>query len=214
MPSFINMVDAAEGRPTDQMDQLRQRLDIPREPGVKTPDEVGKIDFKNFGKQQPKLPPSPDEPRIDTTETVKVWIDAWLLGFDPVYVNKKTWRWASGIRFHDEPKMQATSDLISIDIVPLRGDKSLSLNDIVSMRKEETAFTHLRDTLIACKNHLYDNVSESASTESVRNTCREFIRDNLDPHEKYTAIQLLDDDLVATSALSVGVGALFLTAIL
>lgn len=212
IPSFIKKLDAAAGRRTDQNYQLRGRLDIPRDPSLKAPGELGKIDFKNFGKQPPKISPSKDEPRLDTTAAVTAWIDARLLGYDPVYANEKTWRWASGIGFRDETKMQATSGLVSIDIIPLRGNKGLSVNDIMSMRSGEKVFKDIRDTLIECKDHLRDNVPKDASSEFVTKTCREFIRDTLDPGEK--SIKFLDNDLLATSALSVGVGALFLTALL
>lgn len=211
IPSFTKMVDAAKGRRANDVDPFMARLHIPHDPSLKAPGEV-EIDFKNFGKQPPKVAPTKDEPTLDTDAAVAGWIDARLLGFDPVYANEKTWRWASGIRFRDETKMQATSDLMSIDIIPLRGDKGLSLKDVMSMRKGEKVFKHVRDTLIGCKDHLRDNVSENATSEFVRKTCREFIRDTLDPREKYKTIKFLDNDLVAASALSVGVGALFLTA--
>jgi hypothetical protein len=108
--------------------------------------------------------------------------------------------------------MQATSGLVSIDIIPLRGNKGLSVNDIMSMRTGEKVFKGIRDTLIECKDHLRDNVPKDASSEFVTKTCREFIRDTFDPGEKF--IKFLDNDLLATSALSVGVGAVFLTALL
>jgi hypothetical protein len=212
IPSFINMLDAAAGRPPDQNYQLRGRLDIPPDPSLRTPGELGKIDFKNFGKQPPENSPTNDEPRLDTRAAATAWTDARLLGFDPVYPNEKTWRWASGIGFRDETKIQATSGLVSMDIIPLRGKKGLSVNDIMSMRTGEKVFKDIRDVLIECKDHLRNNVPKDASSEFVTKTCREFIRDTLGPGEK--SITFLPEDLLATSALSVGVGALFLTGLL
>jgi hypothetical protein len=84
----------------------------------------------------------------------------------------------------------------------------------MSMRQGEEVYSHIRDTLIACKNHLRDDISESASSEFAANSCREFIRDTLDPDEQHETVELLGNDLLAPSALSVGVGAMFMTAIL
>lgn len=108
--------------------------------------------------------------------------------------------------------MQATSDLMSIDTIPLGGDNDLSLKDITSMRKNEEVFTHVRDTLLGCKEYLRENVSETATDEYIKKTCRTYVRDTLDPPEKFKNIKFLDNDLVGASALTVGFGALFLSA--
>ena len=196
IPSFIEVVDYVEGRSTDVTTKLRERLDVPPDPGLKAFGEPLEIDFENFSKQ-PKIPPTAYEPRLNCNAAVKAWIDARLLGVDPVFANEKTWRWASGIRFHDETKMQVTTDLMSIDIIPLGGEKGLSLKDIVSMRKGEESFQHIRDTLIGCKDHVRDSVSETASTEFVAKTCRDYIRDTLDPRERFKTIKFLDNNLTA-----------------
>jgi hypothetical protein len=192
------------------MDDLMRTLDIPPIPGLKAPGEV-EIDFENYLKP-PKTPPAPVQPRLDTTALTEAWIDARLLGVDPVFANEESWRWASGIKFRNETKMQATSDLMSIDIIPLGGGKGLSLKDIMSMRKNEEVFQHVRDTLTGCKNYLRENVSETATEDYVKNTCRTYVRDTLDPAERFRNIKFLDNNLIGASALSVGFGALFVGA--
>jgi hypothetical protein len=207
IPSFT------EGyRGTDLMSQLRARLDIPWDPQIKPIGEGGRLNFSHFFDQPPKVPHIADEPRLDCEAAVEAWINARLLGLDPVFANERTWRWASGIKFHEEAKTQVTTDLMSIDILPLGEKKGLSVKDIVSMRKGEESFQHIRDTLIGCKDYIRTNVSETASSEFVTKTCREYIRDTLDPQERFKTIKFLDNNLFAGTALSVAIGALFVTA--
>jgi hypothetical protein len=206
------VIPSFDGRGTDLMSQQRARLDIPRDPRLKPIGEPVNVDFSHFWDERPKIPHIANEPRLDCEDAVEAWINARLLGTDPVFANEKTWRWASGIRFHEEAKTQVTSDLMSIDILPLGGRKGLSVKDIVSMRKGERTFQHIRDTLIGCKDHVRANVSESASSEFVTKTCREYIRDTLDPQERFKTIKFLDSSLIAGTALSVAIGALLVTA--
>jgi hypothetical protein len=205
IPSFM------EGHGTDLLNQQRARLDIPRDPRVKPIGESGGFDLAHFFDEPPKIPYIPNEPRLDCEAAVGAWINARLLGLDPVFANERTWRWASGIQFHEGAEMQVTTDLMSIDILPLGAKKGLSVKDIVSMRKGEQSFQHIRDTLIGCKDYVRANVSETASSEFVTKTCREYIRDTLDPHEKFKTIKFLDNNLFAGTALSIAIGALFVT---
>lgn len=206
IPSFT------EGRGTDLMSQLRARLDIPWDPRLKPIGESGGFDLSHSWDEPPRIPRVADEPTLDCEAAVEAWINARLLGLDPVFADERTRRWASGIKFHEEAKTQVTTDLMSIDIIPLGAKNGLSVKDIVSMRKGEQCFQHIRNTLIGCKDYVRANVSETASREFVTKTCREYIRDTLDPHERFKTIKFLDSNLFAGTALSIAIGALFVTA--
>jgi len=190
------------------------RLVIPRDPGIKSIEESEGFDLSSSWEEPPTVPAGPprEYSRLNCETAVNAWINAQLLGLDPVFADQKTWKWASGIKFREETKVQLTTDLMSIDILPLGYKNGLSVQDIVSMRKGERVFKHVRDTLIGCKDYLRENVSETASLEFVSKTCREYIRDHLDPYERLKAIKFLDNNLWSGTALSVAIGAAFMAA--
>ena len=192
------------------MTRQMARLNIPPDPSI-TPAGKSSIDLSRW-KTAPKVPDISSEPRLDCNGAIYAWLNARLLGLDPVFADKKTWHWASGIAFREESTAQLTTDLMSIDILPLGDKKGLSISDIVSMRQGEQVFAHIRDTLIGCKDYVSDNVVEGASGEFVTKTCREYIREHLDPPGKFKLIRFLDNDLAAGTALSIAVSALFMTA--
>jgi hypothetical protein len=192
------------------MTRIMGRLDIPRDPSIKPAGEA-RIDLSSWN-EPPKIPEGPPEHALNCEGAAYAWINARLLGLDPVFADKKTWQWAAGIKFRDETKAQATTDLMSIDILPLGDKKGLTVQDIVSMRRGERVFKHVRDTLIGCKEYVSENVSESASSEFVSKTCREYIRDHLNPEERLKTLKFLDSNLAAGTVLAIAVGAAFMLA--
>jgi hypothetical protein len=202
IPSF----PYASGNPF--MTQQMARLDFPRDPSIKRSGKLS-LDFSKW-KDPPKISDGPTEPRLDCQAALYGWINARLLGLDPVFADKNTWQWASGIKFREETKTNLTTDLMSIDILPLGEKKGLSVQDIVSMRSGERTFRHVRDTLIGCKDYVRGNVSEDASSEFVSKTCREYIRDHLNSDERLKSIKFLDNDLAAGTVLSLAIGAVFM----
>lgn len=189
------------------------RLDIPPDPRMK-PIGEGNASFDlGAWTEAPKLVSYPEERPVDCDLAASAWLNARFFSLDPVFADSQTWRWASGIKFHEETKLQVTSDLISIDILPLgTGKKRLTVEEIASMRKNEGSFKLIRDTLIGCKEYLASNVKEGASHDFVSKTCREYVRDHLDPEERFKVIKVLDNNLFAGTAFSAAVGAAFLTA--
>jgi hypothetical protein len=193
------------------MTRQMERLYIPPDPGIKSPVESVGIDLAAW-KEAPDIPHRAPEPAVDCEEAVYAWLNARLLGLDPVFADEKTWRWASDIKFREETVGQVTTDLMSIDILPLGSRKGLSVDDIVSMRRDEEVFRHIRDTLVGCREYVSENVAEDAGREFVSKTCRQYIKDNLDPAGRFRMIKFLDNNLFAGTALSIAVGMAFMVA--
>lgn len=189
-------------------------LHVPDDPSITSVSESLGFDHPSLWKYPPKLqrPDGPREPALDCDAALNAWIDSWRLGLDPVFADKKTWQWASGIRCREETKANLTTDLMSIDILPLGKKKGLSVQDIVSMRKGEQVFGHIRDTLIGCMDKVRDNVAESASSDFVSKTCRDYIRDTLDPDERLKAIKFVDSNLAAGTVFTLAISAVFMAA--
>jgi hypothetical protein len=72
----------------------------------------------------------------------------------------------------------------------------------------EESFRHVRDTLIRCKEHGRDNVSETASSDFLTETWRQYIRDVLDPRERLKTIKFSDNHSTAETAFNFAIGAL------
>jgi hypothetical protein len=80
------------------------------------------------------------------------------------------------------------------------------------MRRDEEVFSHIRETLIGCKEYVSRNIAQDAGAEFVSKACRQYIKDNLDPGERFKTIKFLDNNLFAGTALSIAVGAAFMAA--
>ncbi|HET8797627.1 MAG TPA: hypothetical protein VFO89_08070 [Thermoanaerobaculia bacterium] len=193
------------------MEQHIALLDIPPDPRVTSAEPVIGFDLSLWS-NPPAIPAGPWVPPLDCESALYAWVNARLLGLDPVFADKKTWQWASGIKFRNETKADLTTDLMSIDILPLGERGNLSVQDIMSMREGEEVFRHIRETLAGCKDYLQVNASPDASTEFLTTNCRQYIRDHLDGAERLKWIKFLDNDLVAGTVVSLAMGAAFMTA--
>ena len=204
VPSF----PYAGGNPfmTEQM----ARHTTPRDPGIKIAGEF-KVDFENWNIPA-KMPKGPFKPRLDCNAATYAWLNARLLGLDPVFADEGTWRWASGIKFRSEPIVEKTSDLMSIDILPLGNMSELSIDAIYEMRKNEQVFSHIRHTLNGCKDYIGTQIKDDADDEFVQKSCREYVRDQLDPEARLKHLKFLDNSLLGSSIFSVAVGAAFMGA--
>jgi hypothetical protein len=143
----------------------------------------------------------------DREATLYGWIRARLLGLDPVFADVDTWHWASRIKFKGQIGAPLTSDIMSIDILPIGENETLTVEKIVSMRSGEQVFRHIRDTLIGCKEYVRENFTETTSSQAVSKICREYVQDQLNPKHRLKIIKFLDRNLLAGMALSVAVGA-------
>ena len=188
------------------------RLEIPPDPQIKSVEESHGYDLGPWT-EAPKIAYSPGKQQINCGLATSAWINARFFSLDPVFADEETWKWASKIKFRKETKLQITTDLVSIDILPLGNRKKrLTAKEIMSMRKNEGVFKHIRDTLIGCKDYLAKNVREDASHEFISKTCREYVRDNLDPEERFKVIKILDNNVFAGTAIAIAVSAAFMTA--
>jgi hypothetical protein len=115
-------------------------LEIPPEDGV-VPAAAAKFSFVNYDfSKPPEIPEGGYKKRLDYTAGITAWVNARLLGLDPVFPNREMWKWASHIRFRDNALVDVTTDLMSIEILPLGGEKGLSVADIMKMRRNEDVF--------------------------------------------------------------------------
>jgi hypothetical protein len=192
------------------MTKQMARLVIPRDPSVKIAGEFG-ADFGNWS-IPPEMPKGPFKPRLDCNAATYAWLNARLLGLDPVFADEGTWRWASGIKFRSEPVVEKASDLMSIDILPLGNMSELSIDTVYKMRKNDEVFSHIRNALTGCKVHIETQIKDDADDDFIRKACRDYVRDQLDPEVRLKHLKFLDNSLFGSSIFSVAVGAAFMGA--
>lgn len=190
------------------------RLDVPRNPQVTPIEESKGIDLNVDWNAPPPVNDAPPKPRLDCTSALYAWVSAALLGLDPVFADSVTWQWASRVKFRETTTANLTSDLMSIDILPLKGKKGkeLSLQDIVAVRNGEAVFGHVRDTLNKCKEHVLQNVQPDATDDFITSTCRTFIRDHLDSPQRLKSLKFVNSNVTAATVLSIAISAAFMTA--
>lgn len=171
---------------------------------------------------QPSVPPEqvgepdPVEVRrwIDKREVLGAWLNARVLGLDPVFPNRPMFDIAAGYYFEDEAAPEGmTSDLISMDVLPFGHAADIKIKDLVEIRKNEDVFVEVREAVGACKEYIAENVSGPATRDAMTNLSKGYLQDRLDRLERRSVLKFLDSNPIAGIAYSLAFGAAFLPAV-
>ncbi|QUJ77743.1 hypothetical protein KDD17_07300 [Sulfitobacter albidus] len=206
IPSF----PYASGSPV--IEDAMRGLYIPPDPTVK-PAGSARINLEDLSKP-PKIPVMTRDarkPRFNWDRGVNAWLNARLLGLDPVFPDIETQVWASRIRHLTEDQNSLVSDLVSIEILPL-SHKQLSISELIKLRRNEEVFSHVRSALSDGKTYLAENIREDASQEFVDETFRTFLRNSIEEPKWLKHLKYLDNSIVGGSVFSVSIGAACLLA--
>ncbi|MGX7681768.1 hypothetical protein ACSMXN_23040 [Jatrophihabitans sp. DSM 45814] len=145
------------------------------------------------------------------TEVVGAWLNARLLGLDPVFPNRAMFDWAADLYFDEGPGPgELTSDLITMDILPFGKAEGIGLDDLLKLRKNEEVFAHVRSTVVDCQAFLEQEVGLDSSRQGVSAACDSFIRERLDGYERKSVVRFIDKHPVAGIAFSAALGAALL----
>jgi hypothetical protein len=190
---------------SEVMQEAMKGFHIPSDPSVKP---LGSVrlsleTIKNPPKRQ-KFESNP-KPRFNWDRTVYAWLNARLLGLDPVFPDEATCTWAAGIKSRNQDTVSVVSDLISIEILPLSNDK-ISISELYKIRKNEEVFSHVRNTLSGCKTYLNENVKEDASPDFINAAFRGYLNDAIDDPQWLKRVKYLDNSVIGGSVLSVSLG--------
>jgi hypothetical protein len=122
----------------------------------------------------------PAEFWIPDDDVIGAWLNAKLLGLDPVFPNKSTFGLASSLYFEGEGgPTDITSDMVSINILKFGDDKEIGIKDLVKMRKNEDVFVTMRQTVTECKRYLENEHLEDASAQAVTELTKAFLNEKL-----------------------------------
>lgn len=117
-------------------------------------------------------------------DVIGAWLNAKLLGLDPVFPNKSAFGLASTLYFEGEGRpTDITSDMVSINILKFGDDKESGIKDLVKMRRDEDVFVTMRQTVTECKRYLESTLREDVSSQAVAEQTRTFLNDKLKTFE-------------------------------
>ena len=213
MPYFSTPSFPFSGDSPALRDAMRQIRVQPRTVEAAPPD-LSHVDFEHFF-EAPKLEERPQgdpTPRVDTNEVLGAWLNARLLGLDPVFPNRAMFDWAADLYFEEDGGRDLTSDLISIDILPFGRTQELGLDQLISLRKNEEVFAQVRETVASCKEFLEEDIGVGSSREGISKATRAFLDERLDNFERNSVLRFIEDRPVAGIVVSIAVGAALIPA--
>jgi hypothetical protein len=116
-------------------------------------EQPGPEELRRLGEAEEAADPA--EFRVRDDAVIGAWLNAKLLGLDPVFPNKSAFGLASSPYFEGEGgPTDITSDMVSINILKFGDDKGIRIKDLVKMRRGEDVFVTMRQTVTECKRHL------------------------------------------------------------
>jgi hypothetical protein len=172
------------------------------------PPDLGQVDFEHFF-EAPKLEERPrgdQTPWVNTDEVLSAWLNARLLGLDPVFPNRAMFDWAADLYFDEDGGRDLTSDLISMDILPFGRTQELGLDQLISLRKNEEVFAQVREAVASCKEFLEKDIGTGSSQEGISKAAKAFLDERLDNFERGSVLRFIEDKPVAGIAVSIAVG--------
>lgn len=107
------------------------------------------------------------------------WLNARLLGLDPVYLSNSMARIGATLSFDDSAPASQPSDLLSVNVLPFGGAGEIDLDTLWKMRCNESVFTHVRLLTAQCKKHLEDNLGQGATQKAANALSKQFLQDHL-----------------------------------
>ena len=155
---------------------------------------------------------------VDEDRVFLAWLNARIMGLDPVFPNRAMFEYGSDLYLLDEeqngPPRELTSDLISFDVLPLRREKAVSVKELMSLRKNEAGFAAVRSAVTECQHQLRASLTDGATEEVAKSICRTIISENLAEHRGTVGkvAAFASDNVGATTVLSVAMSAAMLPA--
>ncbi len=118
-------------------------------------------------------------PKHEFDKVLVPWLNARLLGLDPVYLTDAMARIGGTLSFDGDSAPSPPSDLLSVSILPFGGAGEIDLDTLWKMRRNESVFANLRLLTSQCKKHLEDNLGQGATPKAANALSRQFLQDHL-----------------------------------
>jgi hypothetical protein len=149
----------------------------------------------------------------EVNAVISAWLNARLLGLNPVFPDQAMYDFGSYLYFRGEGdedrSFKLTSDLMSFDILPLGKNKPVSIKELMSLRKNEEGFAAVRSTVMTCQQRLKDGLTSQATQEDAQRLCAAVIDDYQATYggKARQVVRFLSQNIIAGTVLSIAVGA-------
>lgn len=107
------------------------------------------------------------------------WLNARLLGLDPVYLTDSMARIGGTLSFDGAAASSPPGDLLSVSILPFGGAGEINLDTLWEMRRNESVFAQVRILTAECKKYLEDNLGQGSTPKAARALSKEFLQDHI-----------------------------------
>jgi hypothetical protein len=157
--------------------------------------------------------PSSSPGGVDVNAVITAWLNARLMGLNPVFPGRAMYDFGSLLYFRgDEDRdrsFELTSDLMSFDILPLGRKKPVGVKELVSLRKNEEGFAAVRSAVMTCQQRLKDGLTSQATQKDAQVLCRDVMDDYKAEYggKAGRVVNLLNQNVVAGTVLSLAVSA-------
>lgn len=118
-------------------------------------------------------------PEHEFNKVLVPWLNARLLGLDPVYLTEAMARIGATLSFDGDAVAYPPRDLLSVNILPFGGASEIDLDTLWKMRRNESVFAHVRRLTAQCKAHLENNLGQGATPVAANALSRQFLQDHL-----------------------------------
>ncbi len=125
------------------------------------------------------------------------WLNARLLGLDPVYLTDAMARVGGTLSFDGDVVTSPPSDMLSVSILPFGGAGEIDLDMLWEMRRNESVFAHIRSLTAKCKNYLEDNLGQGATPKAANALSKQFLQDHLASLQTQKVISFVDKPSVS-----------------
>lgn len=125
------------------------------------------------------------------------WLNARLLGLDPVYLTEAMARIGGTLSFDGDAPASPASDLLSVSILPFGQAGEIDLDTLWKMRRNEPVFAHVRSLTARCKKHLEDNLGQGATPKAANALSKQFLQDHIASLPTQKAISLAEKPSVS-----------------
>ncbi|MEW8561259.1 MAG: hypothetical protein AB2541_04110 [Candidatus Thiodiazotropha sp.] len=136
-------------------------------------------------------------PAHEFNKVLVPWLNARLLGLDPVYLTDAMARIGATLNFDGDAAASPPSDLLSVNILPFGGAGEIDLDTLWEMRRNESVFANVRRLTAQCKEHLEDNLGQGATPKAANALSRQFLQDHLASLRSQKVISLAEKPAVS-----------------
>ena len=135
----------------------------------------------------------PSKVYFNEEEVMGAWLNARILGLDAMLPTEEMAAYAARLYFDDGPDAgDVTGGLLSMAGLPLGDRESLSVEDLVSMRKNDRVFNEVKRVVAGCKEYV-ETLPIDTTQRQLTRECKEYFNDELQGGGLLSKVRILEE---------------------